>query len=389
MRGPLEGVRILDLTRLLPGAFCTMLLADLGADILKVEEPPRGDPIRWLPASLQASHLHRILNRNKRSLTLNLRTHAGREILLQLVREADVLVESFRPGVMERLGLGYDALRNVNPGLVYCAITGYGQDGPYRDLPGHDLNYMGFAGALELFGSEGSPPIVPGLTIADLGGGAQMAATGILAALIWRQRTGRGQFVDISMTDGVVSWLAVAVAWYLGTGRSPRRGEHVLLGRYPCYAIYPAADGYLTVGCLEERFWANLCRALGKEEYIPLQWSEEHRQAIFDDLGAIFRTRTRQEWMKFFRDKDVCVGPSYLLEEALHDPHLQHRQMFVQAGLPQEGAPVQIGIPIKLSGTPGALRYPAPALGEHTEEILSDLGYTSGQIAKLREEGVI
>lgn len=389
MRGPLEGVQILDLTRLLPGAFCTMLLADLGADVLKVEEPPRGDPIRWLPPVLQASHLHRILNRNKRSLTLNLRTQAGRGILLQLVQKADVLVESFRPGVMDRLGLGYDALRNVNPGLVYCAITGYGQDGPYRDLPGHDLNYMGFAGALELFGSEGSPPVVPGVTVADIGGGAQMAAVGILAALIARRRTSRGQFVDICMTDGVVSWLGVAVAWYLGTGRSPRRGEHVLLGRYPCYAIYPAADGYLTVGCLEERFWANLCRALGKEEYIPLQWSEEHRQAIFDDLSAIFRTRTRKEWMAFFWDKDVCVGPSYLLEEALRDPHLQHRQIFVQAELPQQGAAVQVGIPIKLSGTPGALRYPAPALGEHTEEILRDLGYTSGQIAKLREEGVI
>ncbi|MDR5695884.1 MAG: CaiB/BaiF CoA-transferase family protein [Armatimonadota bacterium] len=388
MSGPLEGIRILDLTRLLPGAFCTMLLADLGADVLKVEEPERGDPLRWLFPQ-QAPFLHHILNRNKRSLTLNLRTQPGRGIFLRLVREADVLVESFRPGTMDRLGVGYSVLREVNPGLVYCAITGYGQDGPYRDLPGHDLNYMGVAGALELFGTEGSAPAVPGLTIADIGGGAQMAATGILAALISRARTGCGQFVDISMTDGVISWLSVYVAWYLATGRSPRRGEHVLLGRYPCYAVYPTADGYLTVGCLEERFWANLCRALGREEYIDLQWSEEHRKRIFNDLGAIFQTRTRQEWMEFFQDKDVCVGPSSLLEEAIEDPHLRHRGMFVEVKLPQEGSILQVGIPIKFSGTPGSLRSPAPRLGEHTEAILRNLGYSPDEIAKLRREKVV
>lgn len=391
MAEALAGLRVLDLTRLIPGDLCTMLLADLGAEVLKVEEPGQGDYIRWLqPIHKRESYLHLILNRNKRSLTLNLKTEAGREILRRLVQQVDVLVESFRPGVMDRLGVGDGVLKEINPRLVYCAITGYGQEGPYRDLPGHDLNYMGVAGALELFGYEGSPPAVPGLTIADIGGGAQMAVIGILTALMARERTGLGQFVDVSMTDGVVYWLSVHAGWSFATGRSPRRGETVLLGRYPCYAIYQTADGgYLTVGCLEERFWANLCRALGREEYIGEQWSEERREAIFEDLGSMFRTRPRQEWMAFFRDKDVCVGPSYLIEEAVQDPQLQHRQMFMEMEHPIEGTIHQLGIPIKLSDTPGSVRLPPPTLGEHTESVLTELGYTPGQIARFREAAII
>jgi crotonobetainyl-CoA:carnitine CoA-transferase CaiB-like acyl-CoA transferase len=391
MRGPLDGIKVLDLTRLLPGNLCTMLLADLGADVLKVEEPGRGDYIRSVgPIRTQDSYLHLVLNRNKRSLTLNLKTEEGKAILGDLVRNADVLAEGFRPGVMDRLGIGYEALREINPRLVYCAISGYGQDGPYRHLPGHDLNYMGVGGALELFGYEDRPPTVPGLSIADIGGGSQMAIIGILSALVARQSMGQGQLVDVAMTDGVVYWLSLHAGWYFGTGRSPRRGETLLLGRYPCYAVYETADGgNLTVGCLEEHFWANLCKAIDREAYIPLQISEERRVEIFADLQDIFRTRTRTEWMEFFADKNVCVGPSYLVEEALEDPQVRHREMFTQMEHSVEGTIHQLGIPIKLSGTPGSIRLPPPTLGEHTDSVLRSLGYDDAAIAQFRASGVV
>jgi len=388
--GPLEGIRILDLTRLLPGNLCTMLLADLGADVLKVEEPGRGDYMReFPPINRHESYHHLVLNRNKRSMTLNLKSKEGKSIFLRLVEMSDVVVESFRPGVMDRLGLGYPVLRKINPRLIYCAISGFGQDGPYRLLPGHDINYMGIGGALELFGEEGGPPQVPGLSIADIGGGSLMAAIGILSAVIAREATGLGQFVDIAMTDAVVYWLSIHAAWYFGTGKSPRRGETLFLGRYPCYGIYEAADGYFTVGCLEDHFWANLCRALGRESYIPLQWSDEYRHAIREDLQQIFRTRTRQEWFEFFRDKDVCVGPVYLIEEAMRDPQLRHRGMFTTIDHPVEGTVCQLGIPIKLSDTPGTIRRPSPVLGEHTEDVLKELGYTAEAISRLRSDGVL
>ena len=391
MSGPLEGIKVLDLTRLLPGNLCTMLLADLGADVLKVEEPTRGDYIRSIdPIHKKESYLHLVLNRNKRSLTLDLKAEAGKAILRELVRNADVLVEGFRPGVMGRLGVGYEVLREVNPRLVYCAISGYGQDGPYRHLPGHDLNYLGVGGALELFGYEGSPPTVPGLSIADIGGGSQMATTGILAALIARQTSGEGQFIDVAMTDGVVYWLSLHAGWYFGTGQSPQRGGTLLLGRYPCYAVYETADGgHLTVGCLEDHFWANLCRAIDREAYVPLQMSEERRAEIFADLQDIFRTRSRQEWMAFFADKNVCVGPSYLIEEAMQDPQLRHRGMFTRMEHTVEGTIQQLGIPIKLSGTPGSIRIPPPALGEHTDSVLRSLGYDNAAVSELRANGVV
>ncbi|MCC6794086.1 MAG: CoA transferase [Candidatus Hydrogenedentes bacterium] len=390
MSGPLDGIKVIDCSRLLPGGFCTMLLGDLGADVIKVEEPGRGDYIReFMPFKGDQSYMHLVLNRNKRSMTLNLKTPEGVEIFKRLVRDADVLVEGFRPGVMDKLGVGYDALKEVNPRLVYCAITGYGQTGPYANRPGHDINYMGIAGALDQFGPKNGPPTVPGLTIADIGGGAQMAIIGILAALISRQTTGKGQFIDISMTDGVVYWLSLFAGWYFGTGFSPKRGEHMLLGQFPCYAIYPAKDGHITVGCLEPQFWANLCRALDRERYIPEQLNIDDADRIYDDLAHIFRTKTRAEWDEFFADKNVCVGPVHLIEEATCDPQLIDREMFTTMEHENEGTVRQLGIPIKFSENPGALRMSPPNLGADTADVLRCAGYANSEIQTFKDLGIV
>lgn len=390
MSGPLTGIKVIDCSRLLPGGFCTMLMGDLGADVIKVEEPGRGDYIReFMPFKGDQSYMHLVLNRNKRSMTLNLKSPEGVAIFKKLVANADVLVEGFRPGVMDRLGVGYDTLREVSPRLVYCAITGYGQTGPYADRPGHDINYMGIAGALELSGPKNRPPAIPGLTIADIGGGAQMAIIGILAALISRQTTGTGQFVDISMTDGVVYWLSLFAGWYFGTGISPKRGEHMLLGQFPCYAIYPAKDGYITVGCLEPHFWANLCRAIDRERYVSEQLNVDDSDRIHDDLAQIFKTKTRAEWDAFFANKNVCVGPAYLIEEAISDPQLKHRDMFATMEHSSEGTIRQLGIPIKFSSTPGQLRGAPPNLGAETDDILAELGYSNAERAAFRRQGTL
>jgi crotonobetainyl-CoA:carnitine CoA-transferase CaiB-like acyl-CoA transferase len=252
----LAGLTVLDLTRLLPGAYCTQMLADLGADVIKVEEPGRGDYNReFPPINVKEPGSFLLLNRNKRSVTVNLKTDNGKAILRRLAARADILVEGFRPGVMDRLGVGYEALTKENPRLIYCAISGYGQDGPYAKTPGHDLNYMALAGALQLFGKAGEGPIVPGLSIADQGGGSLMAAFGILAAVLGRARTGKGQFVDVSMTDGAVSWLGYHAADYLFAGVEPKGGERRFIGQAPCYNVFRCADGrHITLGLIEPQF---------------------------------------------------------------------------------------------------------------------------------------
>ncbi len=292
---PLAGTTVLDLTRLLPGGFCTLILADLGADVLKIEEPGRGDYLRaFPPMGKTQSALFTALNRGKRSMTLNLKSEAGRALLLDLARGADVLIEGFRPGVLARLGLDYPALQAVNPRLIVCAISGYGQQGPLRARAGHDLNYLGYAGALPQFAPRGGGlPIVPGMQIADLGGGALTAAVGILAALLERTRSGQGRFLDIAMTDGVLHWLAAMAAQQWASGDLPAGGRGSLSGGYACYSVYATADSRaLTVAAVEPHFWANLCRMLGRDEYAALQyapWPEQER--IFADLDALFATR--------------------------------------------------------------------------------------------------
>ena len=388
---PLQGMRILDLTRLLPGPFCTVLLADMGADTIKVEDPQVGDYLRWNPplgSSGMSLHFHTI-NRNKRSIALDLKKKQGRELLLELVRWGEVLVEQFRPGVMERLGLGYEMVKEVNPSIIYCSITGYGQDGPYRDVAGHDINYLGYAGVLGLTGHADGPPVLSGVQIADLGAGGMFGALSILMAYIHMLRTGEGQHLDVSMMDGSISWLTINTGEFFGGGPAPGRGEQVLHGLWPCYNIYRAADGYMAVGSLEGKFWKRLCELMGKPEYAEEQFNPEMRDEIFAWLRGEFEQRTRGEWMEIFLGEDCCVGPVLSLDEMSRDPQVKHRKMVVEVDDDKLGRTTTLGIPFKFSRTPGEIRTSAPSLGEHTDEVLGMLGCSAEEIGRLREGGVV
>ncbi len=389
----LSDIRVLDLSRLLPGGFCSLLLADFGAEVLKVEDTGMGDYIRWSPPFHEGaeesakSALFLALNRGKRSIRLNLKSEAGREVLLRLVRAHDVLLESLRPGVMERLGVGYERLREENPGLVYCAITGYGQDGPYTARSGHDMNYLGLNGLLGLSGDAGGPPVQSAGQIADLGGGALMAAFGILAALRERERSGEGQLVDVSMFDGSLSWLALVAAKYLADGVAPGRGELELAGGLVCYRPYACRDGWVTLGALEPKFWQEWCRGVGREDLVEKQFERPGSEA-HAEVERIFLERTREEWRAFASEHDCCLEPVLGLDEALDSELVRAREMVLGVDQPGAEAPVRLlGVPVKLSRTPGSPAGPGPALGEHTEQVLASLGYSPEEIAELLESG--
>jgi crotonobetainyl-CoA:carnitine CoA-transferase CaiB-like acyl-CoA transferase len=400
---PLDGIRVLDLSRLLPGGFCSLLLADFGADVLKVEDTGMGDYIRWSPPYYEGAHdsaksaLFLSLNRNKRSIRLDLKNERGREALLRLVREYDVVLESFRPGVLDRLGVGYERMREENPGLVYCAISGYGQDGPKRHASGHDMNYLGLIGLLGLTGERGGEPVQAAGQIADLGGGALMAAFGILAALRERDGggsgsdaagSGLGQMVDVSMADGALSWLAMVAASYFADGAVPHRGDLPLAGSLICYRPYECADGWVTLGALEPKFWQGFCRGVEREDLIAAQFerpgSEAHGQ-----VQEIFKARTREQWEAFARENDCCLEPVLELDEALSSELVRERGMVVELEQPGAVQPVrQLGLPVKLDRTPGDhARLPGPALGEHTEEVLRAAGYSEAEVAQLLADG--
>lgn len=392
----LHGIRVLDLSRLLPGGFCSLLLADFGADVVKVEDTGAGDYVRWAHPVVEgaepsaAGALFLALNRGKRSVRVDLKTAEGRDVLLKLAEDADVLLESFRPGVLDRLGVGYEVLKQRNPGLVYCAITGYGQDGPYRDRPGHDMNYLGLVGLLGLSGEAGGPPVQAAGQIADLGGGALMAAFGILAALRERDRSGEGQLVDVSMSDGALSWLAMVAAARFAGGAAPRRGELELAGRLLCYRPYACADGWISCGALEPKFWQAWCRGVDREDLIEHQFdppgSEAHRE-----VQAVFASRTRDEWAAFASEHDCCVEPVLELDEALDSELVRARQMVVELDQPGASTPVKLlGAPVKLSRTPAEpARAPGPTLGADTRAVLTDAGYDDAAIDALLSSGAV
>jgi alpha-methylacyl-CoA racemase len=393
--GPLSDIRVLDLTRLLPGGFCSLLLADFGADVVKVEDTKMGDYVRWAPpyygseeqqALGTRSALYLALNRGKRSIRLDLKSEDGRDALLRLAREFDVVLESFRPGVLDKLGCGYEALGEANPRIVYCAITGYGQTGPNTQRAGHDMNYLGLNGLLGLTGEPGGRPIQSAGQIADLGGGALMAAFGVMAALRERERSGEGQLVDVSMTDGSLAWLAMVAAQYLCDGAVPQRGRGSLSGGIACYLPYEAADGWVTCGALEPKFWRNFCEGTGRPELIDKQFaapdSEDGRA-----IAAVFKERTRDEWKAFNDEHDAMIEPVLDLDEALDSELVRERDMVVEMEQPELGPVRLLGLPVKFSRTAGDATRPAPALGEHTEQVLADAGFSSAEVASLVQSG--
>jgi len=392
---PLSDIRVLDLSRLLPGGFASQLLADFGADVVKVEDTGMGDYVRWAPPfygddSKQAlgtrSALYLSLNRNKRSIRLDLKSEAGRDALLRLVADYDIVLESFRPGVLDRLGAGYEAMRERNPALVYCAITGYGQTGPNVQRAGHDMNYLGLVGLLGLTGEPDRRPIQSAGQIADLGGGALMSLFGMMAALHEARRSGEGQMVDVSMADGALSWLAMVAGAYLCDGEVPRRGDGQLTGRFVCYLPYEAADGYVTMGALEPQFWARFCAGVGREDLVAKQYETTGSDA-WRELAEIFRSRTRAEWKDFNDEHDAMLEPVLDVDEALDSDLVREREMVVEWDQPDLGPVRQLGVPVKMSRTPGSVHAPAPALGEHTEAVLSDAGFSDDEIAALLGSG--
>lgn len=378
------------------------MLADFGADVLKVEDTGQGDYIRWAPPYYEGvedtakSAMFLSLNRNKRSIRIDLKSEAGREVLLRLVREHDVVLESFRPGVLDRLGVGYERMKQENPRIVYCAITGYGQSGPKRDASGHDMNYLGLIGLLGLTGEKDGGPVQSAGQIADIGGGSLMAAFGIMAALRERDGSpgnpgsGEGQLVDISMADGALSWLAMVAGSYLADDAPPRRGEQLLAGSVICYRPYECADGWVTLGALEPKFWQTWCRGVGREDLIEKQF-EKPGSSSHEQVVEIFKSRTRARWTQFAAEHDCCLEPVLEVEEALDSELVREREMVVEIAQPGAQRPVrQLGIPVKLDRTPGRHdRLPGPALGEHTEEVLRAAGYSEPQIAELIEQGAV
>lgn len=385
---PLEGVRVLDLTRLLPGPLCTLHLADMGADVIKIEDPEHGDYARDLRGDGRgAGSLFLALNRNKRGLRLNLKAPQGPSVLHQLARSADVVVEGFRPGVVDRLGVGYESLRADNPAIVYCAITGYGQTGPYRDRAGHDINYCGYAGVLDQIGSAGGPPVIPNFQIGDIVGGALSAAMGILAALVASKSRGLGRYVDVSMTDCLLANAVIPLATLGDTGKSPMRGEDLLSGGVPCYSVYPTRDGrYMAVGALEPKFWHRLCDALERPDLRSGQLETGVRgDVVRRALADIFQTRDRDEWTADLTPLDCCVTPVLSVLESLGNEQITQRGMVDR----RADAGVDIGGPIRFGNTACSPNTPAPARGQDTDTILLEAGFEPAEVRRLREDGVV
>jgi crotonobetainyl-CoA:carnitine CoA-transferase CaiB-like acyl-CoA transferase len=383
---PLSGIRVLDLTRLLPGPMATLHLADMGADVVKIEDTGAGDYARGMgPLREGASVFFRLANRNKRGMRLELKNPKGCEVFLRLAKKADVVVEGFRPGIMARLGLGYEALAAVNPRLVYCSITGYGQDGPYADRAGHDINYIGYAGVGDQIGTA-EAPVVPNFQIADLLGGALTSVMGILAALIDARSSGRGRHVDVAMTDAVFAHAILPLLGYLEHGKAPQRGTGMLGGGLPCYNVYRTRDGgWMAVGALEGKFWETLCDILGCPELKGkhMVYGEEAKP-VKERLAAVFASRTQREWSEVFAPADCCVSPILPIDEALANEQLRARKMVAT-----DDGLTQPALPLKFSEFEFGIGRPAPGRGEHTEEILREAGYREAEIAALRGDGVI
>ena len=387
-RLPLTGVRVLDLTRLLPGPLSTQHLADYGADVVKIEDTGAGDYARTLGAmGGDTSYLYQVVNRNKRSLRLDLKHPDGKAAFEKLVETADILVEGFRPGVMDKLGLGYEALARINPRLVFCSISGYGQTGPYALRAGHDINYIGYAGVLDQIGTAGGAPAISNLQLGDLLGGTMTALFGVLVALVDARASGKGRLVDVSMTDGVMAHAIFPLTEVLANGRVKPRGEDLLTGEVPCYGVYRTADGrYMAVGALEEKFWHQVCDTLGRPDLKPAHLASGAAGAVARaEVAAIFGARTQAEWIEVFDAVDCCVTPVLTMEESLENPQLRARGMVTEVGGVR-----QFGRPVRLSAMPSVPARPAPAVaGADSDAVLMEAGFSPADIERLRATGAI
>jgi crotonobetainyl-CoA:carnitine CoA-transferase CaiB-like acyl-CoA transferase len=396
MSAPLAGIRVLDLSRLLPGPVCTLHLADLGADVVKVEDTEAGDYARSLGLAPPdgdrvyreaPSAMYRMVNRNKRSIALDLKAAAGREAFLRLAQRADAIVESFRPGVVDRLGVGYAAVAATNPRIVYCSITGYGQTGPYRDRPGHDINYLGYAGVLDQTGAAGGPPALSNLQVADLLGGAMNASTAVLAALFGASRTGIGTHVDVAMTEGALAHNIFALHAIETLGHTRARGSDLLTGGVPCYGVYATRDGrHVAVGALERKFWRALCEALERPDLIAAQLATGGEgNAVRQELAAIFAQQTQAHWIERLAGVECCVTPVLSVDETLVDAQVRDRGMVVTAA---DGSR-QYAPPFRFAGHAFTAARAAPLQGEHSAEILRESGFSVAEVAALAASGTI
>ena len=392
---PLEGIRVVDLTRFMAGPFGTAMLGDYGADILKIEPPGEGDGARaWGPPFVEGESIYFLsVNRNKRSLTLNLRHPEGVALFLRMVDQADVVIENFTPGTMSRLGIGDDVLRARNPRLIYCAISGFGQTGPYRDRPAFDLILQGMGGVMATTGEEGGAPVRVGVPIADIAGG-MYAAYAIALALLARDRTGVGQSLDVSLLDAQLSWLSYYIGMYLASGEIPlRRGSaHATVVPYQAFAC---ADGrYITLGTGNDRLFRRFAEVAGVDLADDPRFRSNpdrirHRADLLPLLDAVFQTRPAAVWLEALRAAGVPCGPISTVDEIVVDPQVRAREMLVEIDHPSAGRITVPGLPVKCSATPGSIRRPPPRLGEHTVEVLGELGIPATEIPRLRREGVI
>lgn len=400
----LDGIRVLDLTFNAPGSYCTMILADMGAEVIKIEAPSNVPLISSTRSPEKGGgageKTFQPMNRGKKSIVLNLKAAGALPLFRKLAKTSDVVIEGFRPGVAERLGVGPKATLRANRRIVYCSLSGYGQDGPYRGLGGHDVNYISVSGALDLIGEYGGAPVIPQNLLGDFAGGSLFAVIGILSALMARGKTGKGQYIDMSITDGVMSLLTAQAAQYLATGRMPARGATAYGGAYPYYGVYQTKDKkFISIGCLEAKFWENLCKVIDKDEYAAYtfdirshlgsrpsgkKWAEIRRS-----LEEVFLQRSSEEWFSILSRADVPVAKVNSIDEGFEDPHLIHRKMVIEVGVGRQEGAKQVGTAIKLSDTPCEVKGFSPLLGEHTEEIIRSVGYSDQQIRRMRQSGVV